>query len=353
MDTLRILVTGAGAPGIAGTLYSLRNNPDTKEVIVVGVDAKEEVAGKYLCDKFYKVPYADELNFIPKLLNICKRERVSVVLPQVTNELFKLSASKYAFSNEGVVVAVSESEVLKIANNKYELSMLARRIGVPVPRLYKVRRWSELEEKAEKLGYPEKAVVVKPPISRGMRGLRILTENIDLRRVYFEMKPTSLYIRMSDLYNILGEEFPDLLVMEYLPGPEYTVDVLAWRGDTYVIVPRKRIEMRLGITFVGVVERNEEIIEYSERLSKALGLSYAFGFQFKMDEEQVPKIIECNPRIQGTMVLSTLAGANIVYGAVKLALGEEPGPFNVKWGTKFIRYWGGVGVYSGKVIAKV
>ena len=354
MDTLKVLVTGAGAPGLPGTVYSLKNNPDNRSIDVVGVDARSEVIGKYICERFYKVPYAHEDEFIPELLEICRKEKVRVILPQVTKELGKLAQSRRAFLDEGVVIAVSDRRAIEIANNKYELSLVAEKAGVPIPELYKVKRWSDLEEKAVKLGYPEKPVVVKPPVSSGMRGLRIISEEIDLKRLYFENKPTSLYIKLQSLYNILGERFPDLLVMEYLPGPEYTVDILAWKGEPYVVIPRKRIEIKCGITFIGVAEKNEDIIEYSRKLAKALGLSYAFGFQFRMDEDGVPKVIECNPRIQGTMVLSTIAGANIIYGAVKLALGETPGPFSsIRWGAKLVRYWGGVGVYSGKIIARI
>jgi carbamoyl-phosphate synthase large subunit len=108
--------------------------------------------------------------------------------------------------------------------------------------------------------------------------------------------------------------------------------------------------IRSGITFEGVVENNEEIIEYSKSLSEKLGLEYAFGFQFKMDENNIPKLLESNPRVQGTMVLSTFAGANIIYGAIKKALGEDVPDFDVKWGTRLIRYWGGISIHKNECV---
>ena len=44
-----------------------------------------------------------------------------------------------------------------------------------------------------------------------------------------------------------------------------------------------------------------------------MDLRYAFGFQFIGD-----KLLECNPRVQGTMIASTYAGCNIIYSAVKM-----------------------------------
>ena len=109
--------------------------------------------------------------------------------------------------------------------------------------------------------------------------------------------------------------------------------------------------IRSGITFNGTVEKNEELIEYSKKLSKEIGLRYAYGFQFKLDKNNTPKLLESNPRVQGTMVLATFAGVNVIYGAVKHALSERVPEFDIKWGTKIMRYWGGIGVTEEKVSA--
>jgi len=51
------------------------------------------------------------------------------------------------------------------------------------------------------------------------------------------------------------------------------------------------------------------------------------------------------------MIASTFAGANVVWGAVKLALGEEPGAYRVRWGTVLLRYWGALGAHRGELAA--
>jgi len=351
MDNVRVLVTGVGAPGIRGTLFSLKENPEGREVFTVGTDIRKDVVGRYLLDVFHQIPKPDQENFIPSLLKICKGN-VDVVLPQVTKELPKLSAYKKKFEAVGTTVAVSSEGSISCANNKHKLMLAATSAGVPTPDNYLVNRFSELERCMEKLGWPEKLVVIKPPVSSGMRGLRIINEKIDRKTLFYAAKPTEVYVKKDEL-SFLGEKFPELLVMEYLPGPEYSVDVLARREEVITVVPRRRDLIRSGITFNGTVEKNEEVINYAEKMTKKIGLEYAFGFQFKLDEEEVPKLLECNPRIQGTMVLSTLAGANVIYGAVKMALGEEVPEFHVKWGTRLLRYWGGIGVYKGRKIKEI
>ncbi len=144
-----------------------------------------------------------------------------------------------------------------------------------------------------------------------------------------------------------------MIVSEYLPGEEYTIDV--FRGRTTVVIPRKRRSIRSGISFDAEVDLREDLIEYCTNLAVALNLKYCFGFQFKIARDGIPKLLECNPRVQGTMVASVMAGFNLIYYAVMEALGEPAAvdAVEIEDGTRFVRYWGGVGVIGGRVIGKV
>ena len=91
MDALTVLVTGAGAPGIKGTLYSLRENFDNRCIKIIGTDIKQEVIGTYLCDAFYRISRPSETAYLDQLLSICEKEDVDVILPQNTLELAVLA----------------------------------------------------------------------------------------------------------------------------------------------------------------------------------------------------------------------------------------------------------------------
>ena len=62
MPKLTILITGAGSPGIAGTIFSIRNNYDNRNFFIITTDIKEDAPGKYLSDKFYVIPPATKPN---------------------------------------------------------------------------------------------------------------------------------------------------------------------------------------------------------------------------------------------------------------------------------------------------
>ena len=341
---IKVLLTGTGAPGTHGTVYALRENPDNRDISIIGTDCSDNVIGHYLCDGFYPIsPASNPYVYLGDLRKICEKEQIDVILPQNTAELPILAASKSMFLEDfGTKIAVSSKKSIDIANNKYRLALVAQEIGVPVPKFEMCSTFEQLLKAAQDYGWPNTPVVVKPPCSNGSRGLRIVTEEYSWEQYYHE-KPNGVFISMSHLRDILGDNFRDLLVCEYLPGYEYTVDLFRGNGRK-IEVPRKRDVIKSGITFNGTTEDHPQLAALSRKLADAVNLEYCFGFQFKLDADGMPKLLECNPRVQGTMLLSVMAGANIIYAAVKMALGEEIPKFNVKWKTRLLRYWGGVGV---------
>jgi carbamoyl-phosphate synthase large subunit len=349
---MRILITGCGSPGIAGTIYSLRKNYDNRKVYLIGTDIKDNVVGKYLCDEFHLIPPAcDESNYLRALLDLAKERGIDVIFPQNTSELWLLAVNKQIFEDSGIKVVISSPASITLANNKFRLMNTCVSTNIPTPYYCKIYNFKQLKECVGEFGWPEKRVVIKPLVSNGQRGFRIIDENINLKKAFYEEKPTGVFTNMDSLFKILGKKFPPLLLMEYLPGEEYTVDVFRYKET--IVIPRKRTLIRSGITFNSEVEKNEQIIEDSKKLAELLDLKYCFGFQFKMDEIGIPKILEANPRVQGTMVTSTFAGANIVYSAVKAVIGEEIPPFDINWNTKLIRYWGALNIGNNEVINKI
>jgi len=67
----------------------------------------------------------------------------------------------------------------------------------------------------------------------------------------FNHKPSAVYISFKEAVRILSSgSFPELLVSEYLPGDEYSVDCLADHGETILAVPRVRKKMINGNLFI-------------------------------------------------------------------------------------------------------
>ncbi len=337
---LRILMTACGAPGAPGILKCLRNNRE-REVFVYGVDMNADAVGFAMVDAGRVCRPGQSEGYAQEILDIAVKEHIRVVLPLSTMELIPLAQAAGRFHENGIAVLVSDLDGLRIANNKGALMEAATSCGVAVPRFIRVNNVDEFQRAALELGYPARPVCFKPEFGKGGRGFRILSQGQDRFSDLFDKKPQASHLSLEEALAILRQRgsIPPLLVMEYLPGDEYSVDILCKDGRCLVAIPRLREVIRLGICFIGRTENHQGLIDSSRRLVERLRLSYCINFQFKLGGAGDWKLLEANPRVSGTIVLCAGAGVNLPYLAVKLGLNEPVGTISPIWGTRMIRYW--------------
>jgi carbamoyl-phosphate synthase large subunit len=113
---INILMTGGGAPGAAGIIKCLQQNPSFNITVA---DADKDAIGKHLVKEFEIIPFAKEENFIEAALAVCRKHNIHVLLPLVTKELIPLAIHKKDFEANGVKVLVSETASLEIAKDFY------------------------------------------------------------------------------------------------------------------------------------------------------------------------------------------------------------------------------------------
>src|SRR3989344_3362083 len=162
MKKLNVLITGAGAPGIAGTIYSLRNNFNNTIFKLVTTDVCDGVVGKYMSDRFYKVFPPEHIKFIPQILKIVRNEKIDVIIPQTTRETLVLSKNQHKFKEIDVRIVTSSYETIKVANDKYLLLEKSKKIGIPYPKYFLARSQKEFMDSIKLLNYPKQKIVVKP-----------------------------------------------------------------------------------------------------------------------------------------------------------------------------------------------
>lgn len=332
-------MTGAGAPGAAGIIFCLKSDPS---IVLTVADADERAVGRYLAPDFVQIPRGDDPGFAEKLLAICIEKHIRLVLPLVTRELMALAFHKKEFEARGISVLVSSPEAIAIANNKSASYSFLREKNVDLPAFSIVSTVEEFIHAAFELGHPQRSFCFKPSVSNGSRGVRIVSDSIDESALLFQQKPYHLQITYAHALSILSSKpFPELLVSEYLPGDEYSVDCLAWHGALVRALPRLRTRTVNGISVQGSFVNDERILEYCRQVIEAIGLHGNIGIQVKYSADGRPLLLEINPRVQGTIVAAMGAGVNLPLLAIKqelgLSIGEEEK--EVKWGTRFSRYW--------------
>ena len=332
-------MTGGGAPGAAGILNCLAQESSFHVTIA---DANPGAVGRWLCKDFELIPPAKKNDFIKVLLAVCQKKKIQILLPLVTKELLPLSENVNEFEKIGCKVIVSPASSLKIANNKSRLYEFLQTQNIAIPEFRTVRNTDEFRHAVNELQYPLKTVCFKPSVSNGSRGFRIISNKINELDLLLNHKPGNVMVSLENILRILSTgDFPELLVSEYLPGEEYSVDCLAKNGNPVLVIPRIRKKTINGISVEGEFVNDDKIINYCSQIINALSLHGNIGIQVKQKEDGQFLIMEINPRVQGTISAALGAGINLPVLAIKQEQGIpiSSKEMTVKWGTGFSRYW--------------
>lgn len=334
---IKVLMTGAGAPGGPGIIKCLRSDP---RIELFAGDANPQAAGRYLTDCFVELPMASELHFVESVLDLCDRYGIRLIFPLVTKELFKFAICLSNFRAHGVEVLVSPYDGLVVANDKIALYEHLQKHGITVPDYHIAANLEQLRKAATELGYPDRPVVIKPGVSNGSRGIRILEESRDRYDLLFNEKPNALYSTLREIEQIVGSnDIPPMLVSEYLPGDELTLDTIVAEQDVKIVLIRTRDKMNGGISVAGRFIENEKVENYCREILGTLNLAGPIGMQVKRSVRGDYKILEINPRIQGTSVAALGLGVNLPVLAVSEALGWSCTYPVKRSGIGFVRYY--------------
>ncbi len=286
-----VLVSGGGGAAAISTIRSLRMGGFDGRI--VAVDAEPLSAGLYLADGFRVVPRAKDAGFLPAIERLVSDERIGVIFPTSGFDIYEFARHKRRLETLGAVVAMSDVDAMTTCENKWEFFLKAHG-AFPLP-----------ETSRDAATWNRFPCFVKPTFGKGSRNIHRCQTRAELE------------------FHAVG----DMLIQEYLPGEEYTVDVLSdLSGAPILAVPRARLETKDGISSKGRVFRDPEMERLCLDLARHLGLKGPTCMQLKRDEAGRPKFMEVNPRIGGGSMFTTLAGVNIPMLLLDLVRGMEIAP---------------------------
>jgi len=338
MKDITILITAAGAPSTPGIASCFKRIKERK-IRIVGTDMKSDPTIEQYIDKCYYAPAATAPEYVDTLLKICEQEHVDVIIPGISDELLSLCERKHEFEAIGTKVSVSNPKSIEICTNKLKFYKFLKENNIPTPQFLPVHNLSDFDYAAKTLGYPDKNVCFKATVSSGSRGVRIIDANKSRLDILFGEKPSSLFTTFDDLRGILAEadSFPEMMAMEFIPGREYSVDLVADHGDVIYICGRNSDVVNASIPMQGSLCEDKEAYELCRKISYLLKLDGNADFDFKYDDQGHAILMEINPRQAATMAVFRAGGINLLYMRVKQLLGEELPECEIQYGTHFKR----------------
>jgi carbamoyl-phosphate synthase large subunit len=290
--SIRVAVTGAGGPSAVSFMKTVA--PRGVELFAGDIDPY--AAGLYLVppDRRWILHRGADPRFADDLLARCVDAKIDVLVPTVDFELLPIAHRRDEFEAKGIRLILSPATTFERCLDKWNLVSVCREV-CPVPHTVVVDREFSLAPDAPPM-------LIKPRRGAGARGVRLVQST-------------------DDLANVPRDE--SYVAQEFLPGTEYSVDVLCdARGSVLAVVPRSRLKIDSGIAVAGRTVRNDTLAGYAAAVATRLGVTFVANVQFREDATGTPKLLDVNARFPGTMPLTVMAGIDMPSLALDLVLGK-------------------------------
>lgn len=221
------------------------------------------------------------------------------------------------------LIGISDDTALK-ATNKAIMRQALSDHGVPIPKFYTATNEEEYVaavKEIERMGY---RCIVKPADNSGSRGVKFL-ESFDEEIVRAAYKYSRTYSRNGDV-----------VVEEYMEGPEVSVETLSINGKCNIIQITDKLTT--GAPYFVEMGHNQpsklspEICKQIEKVSiaanKAIGITDGPSHTEIKVTAEGPKIVELGARLGGDNITTHLVplstGVDMIECCIRIALGEEP-----------------------------
>jgi len=241
------------------------------------------------------VPSVRKADYVESLYDHVRTHGVGLLVPLTDLDLPVLAQHREEFAKAGCTVMVGSPEAIDICRDKVRTSQIVGEAGLAQIRTLPLRDF---------LSTPFYPCFVKPTNGSASVGTRKIESE-------------------KELWTHVGAFGADLIVQEYVPGQEFTIDVYRSRdGQVRCLVPRQRLSVRSGEVVKGLTVRDQSLIDAAAALAGALGdLWGVFCCQCRRSSNDAPRFFEINPRFGGGAPLSIAAGCDLPLYLLQEVLG--------------------------------
>ena len=260
----------------------------------------------------------------PAILDAAKRHQINGIMTLASDMPMQSVA---VVSHEMGLVGISEDTALKATNKAFMRDAL-KEAGVPVPTYFRVKGKEEFYKAVDHIRAAGYKCIVKPADNSGSRGVDLLKDDSNLDAAYD--------------YTVQYSRGGEIVVEEFMEGPEVSVETLAFDGNIHVIQITDKlttgtpyfVEMGHSQPSQLSEEMKEKIKNVTVAANKAIGIQNGPSHTEIKVTNEGPKIVELGARLGGDCITTHLVplstGVNMVEQSIKIALGDIP-DLEPKW----------------------
>ena len=279
------------------------------EAIIINNNPETVSTDYTISDKLYFEPLTVE-----NVMNVIRMEQPDGVIVTLGGQT-AINLAK-PLVQMGVKIIGTDLEAIDKAEDRKLFEQIMREVGIPQPQAQAVTEIEEGVKAAERIGYP---VLVRPSFVLGGRAMQIVGNEQALRHYLHNAVEVS-------------EDSP-VLVDKYIMGREAEVDAICDGENVFIPGIMEHVE-RTGIhsgdsisvypSFSLTDEVKQQMIDYTVRLGKAIGIVGLYNIQFIVDDQNKVYVIEVNPRSSRTVpFLSKSTNVPMAKIATRVMLGHS------------------------------
>ena len=244
---------------------------------VIAADCSRTAPALYEADRFYVIPRITSPDYLPEVMEICKKEQISGVLSLIDPELSILADAAEALARIGTKVIGSSAELCERALDKWKMFRWLREHDYPCAKTYIDKNEFFRDQSEGQLDYP---VFIKPICG---------SASISIHKAE-DRETVEFLFRKSE----------HLMIQEYLDGQEIGADcyIDMISGEVVSIFTKKKLVMRAGETDKAVSFRDPKLFELVARFAAESGFRGAIDIDI-FEKDGVYYISEVNPRFGG------------------------------------------------------
>ena len=290
---------------------------------IIATNSDMNTTAMSVADKAFESPIIYDEKYIPFLLEICKSEKIDMLISLFDIDLMILAKNKSRFEEMGVKVIVSNENIINICNDKFEMLKYLKKINMPVPKTY-----IDLEEALKGADFDKNSYILKP--RWGMGSLSIFeAENKKELEVLYEKAKWSIqksYLRFESEADIDRA----ILIQEKIKGDEYGLDIFNdLEGENPVVTVKRKLAMRSGETDIAEVIENKELENIGKKIAESLKHIGNLDMDILFDGQSA-YIIDMNARFGGGYPFTHSAGVNELEALIRLCKNEKVNDLSVK-----------------------